>query len=140
MPLIRLFINRISGEKTPSLIGTKIAYATVFNVYMKKDAQAKGDEAIYDFTLSLNSQPPGITISLGGTSYIKFQDKDEYQAYKNMDKKKKGAFIASIVFPQVYTTLLIIAKELQIPPPLIKFDDSLVSSRDRGKFNNFMSV
>ena len=124
MPLVSINITRINAEKITSVLGQKITYTTMFNINSKKEASSADDEAVYEFVLSLNSSPPGVNITLQGMATVKFNNSKEYDFYNSRDDKSKVSLVAGIIFPQVYVTLLLLSKELQIPPPLMPLKPS----------------
>ena len=141
MPLIRINVNRITGEKITNIMGAKITYTTMFNVTLKKDADSLSEEAQFDYTLSLNSQPPGINIIISGNVFLKFQHNKELEEYRKMDKNRKASFVANMLFPQVYTTLILVSRELQIPPPLMRWEQNpKETSKGKERFGNMLSV
>ena len=131
MPLVRISTTRISAEKIQELITNKLSYNSLFNVSVKKESKDVNDETIYEYTLTLTSTPPAITITIQGIAFIRFHTKEELSSFLREEPPRRASIVANIVFPHVYATLILLSKELQIPPPLIKQTPEHESSKNR---------
>lgn len=139
MPLVRISTTRISAEKIQELTTNKLSYNSLFNVSVKRESKNIDDETVYEYTLTLTSTPPAITITIQGVAFIRFQTNEEMSSFLREEPSKRASIVANIVFPHVYATLILLSKELQIPPPLIRQTPENEPSKNRRNMS-MMSV
>ncbi len=115
MPVFQLSVERINAEKIGEAIRTKISYNTSLNLTKISEDREKG-WILYEFRLNVVTTPPAIAFNISGKARI--QVSVEEKDFMNKPDKEKVDTVVNMIFPHLMGTLVILSRELQVPPPI----------------------
>ncbi|MGC8752720.1 MAG: hypothetical protein ACP5O5_04725 [Fervidicoccaceae archaeon] len=135
MPLVQMVIERISGERAAEAFPPMFKYNTQITVTKINEDPAVGI-GFYEFRVNLNSDPMAVSISLGGKVRLQTQNQEEkVDFFEKKKQEERIAIVSSLIFPQIITSLIIISRELQVPPPIPAFQP-----QQAGEKKSFLSM
>jgi hypothetical protein len=132
--MIQVNIERINAEKITEAIRKSIQYNTSLNITKVSEDAGRG-WGLYDFKLNIITTPPAISFSINGKVRIQFSEKEK--DFFKKEEKEKAAIIMNTVFPHLLSTVIILSRELQVPPPL---PITLPQSNIKPKESEFRSI
>jgi len=117
LPTMFYNIERISAEKITGSLPKNMKYNTAFSVTLVGVEKEKG-LFTFDFRVTVTSDPPAVNLSVNGKLRLSFTDEKEKREFIKKNQKEQAAIATNIIFPQIMGTLVILSRELQVPPPL----------------------
>lgn len=135
LPMIQIIVERISGEKISEALPQIFRYNTQMSVTRISEEPSSGT-GLYEFKVSLNSDPMAITINLGGKARIQTQNQEErVEFFEKRKQEERIAVVSSLIFPHIMSSLILISRELQVPPPL-----PTLQPQQTGEKRSFLSI
>lgn len=114
MAPIRVDMNRLEGTKMGS--GLNPASVT-FDVDVSMDEEKRtNDELTINFRLVISTKPSFVKYEAGGKAYIT-GGRIAFDAALKMDEKTSVPKILIIIYQQVFTSLYLLASQLETPYP-----------------------
>jgi len=136
LPVVQILIDRISGERYSEALPPMFRYNTQITVTKISEDTGAGI-GIYEFKVSLSSDPMAVSISLGGKARIQTQSIEEKaELFEKKKQEERVAIVSSMIFPQVMSSLIIISRELQVPPPI----PAIQPQQHQGEKKSFLSM
>ncbi|AFH42749.1 hypothetical protein [Fervidicoccus fontis] len=116
--MVQISTERISAEKVSEIPPPMMRYNTQLNVTKISEDPHTGIGA-YEFRISLLSDPMVVNIVITGKVRIQAQNQDEIkEIFTKKSNEERANFVAGLVLPHLMGTLILISRELQVPPPL----------------------
>ncbi len=116
MPRIQVLVERIIAERTPEQLQGPIRYTSSLNITKIKESLEAG-EALYEFRFTCIAMPAIVSMSISGKAVLALTEK-EREEFKTKKEEEKVKLVANTVFPHVLGTIVMLSRELQVPPPL----------------------
>ncbi|MCI4396441.1 MAG: hypothetical protein JHC28_02650 [Thermoprotei archaeon] len=135
MPIVQIVVERINGERISEALPPMFRYNTQLSVTKISEDPSSG-VGIYEFKVNLTSDPMAASISLGGKAKIQAQGNDErVELFEKRKQDERVAIVSSLIFPHALTSLIIISRELQVPPPI-----PAIQPQQQGEKKSFLSM
>jgi hypothetical protein len=129
MAPIRVKLSRVEGSK----IDTGVTPDSVtFDVDVNMDEENRtNDELTVTFNLKISTKPTLVRFEVGGTAVIS-GGREAFDAALEIDEKSSAPKVLHLVYQRVFTSLYLIAAQLEVPYPPPDLFHSPSASRDLG--------
>lgn len=129
MAPIRVKLSRVEGSK----IDTGVTPDSVtFDVDVSMDEENRtNDELTVTFNLKISTKPTLVKFEVGGTAVIS-GGREAFDAALEMDEESSAPKVLHFVYQRVFTSLYLIAAQLDVPYPPPDLLHSPSESRDLG--------
>ncbi len=116
MPMVQISIERITAEKIGEALQKGIRYNTSLNVTKISENKEEG-KGLYEFRLTVVTTPVAISFMITGKVRIQANNNEKKDFFEKPEKERMG-IIANMILPHLLGTLVLMSRELQVPPPI----------------------
>ena len=129
MAPIRVKLSRVEGSKIDTGVTPD---SVIFDVDVSMDEENRtNDELTVTFNLKISTKPTLVKFEVGGTAVIS-GGREAFDAALEMDEESSAPKVLHFVYQRVFTSLYLIAAQLDVPYPPPDLLHSPSESRDLG--------